>query len=119
MDDLLTDEIRAVRDSIIRFMQTEVVPKMDAVEASGVFPRDLVRKCGEAGFYTNEYGLRGAMLRAYDKMTGEEMGAVYMPAPQSGAPMTYMLGGRQYVVIAIGGGNYSAELIAFRLPGAI
>ena len=75
--------------------------------------------CGEAGFYTNEYGLRGAMLRAYDKTTGEEKGAVYMPAPQSGSPMTYMLKGRQYIVVAIGGSNYSAELIAFRLPGAV
>jgi len=74
--------------------------------------------CGEAGFYTNEYGVRGAMLRAYDKATGEERGAVYMPAPQSGSPMTYRLKGRQYIVLAIGGGNYSAELVAFRLPGA-
>ena len=73
--------------------------------------------CGEAGFYTNEYGVRGAMLRAYDKTSGEEKGAVYMPAPQSGSPMTYMLKGRQYIVVAIGGGNYSAELVAFRLPG--
>ncbi|WP_448664200.1 PQQ-binding-like beta-propeller repeat protein [Sphingomonas sp. CJ20] len=72
--------------------------------------------CGEAGFFTNEQGVRGAMLRAYDKSTGEEKGAVYMPAPQSGSPMTYMLGGRQYIVVAIGGGNYSGELLAFRLP---
>jgi len=57
------------------------------------------------------------MLRAYDKATGEEKGAVYMPAPQSGSPMTYMLNNRQYIVVAIGGGNYSAELVAFRLPG--
>jgi quinoprotein glucose dehydrogenase len=72
--------------------------------------------CGEAGFFTNPQGVRGAMLRAYDKATGEEKGAVYMPAPQSGSPMTYMLGGRQYLVVAIGGGNYSGELLAFRLP---
>jgi quinoprotein glucose dehydrogenase len=72
--------------------------------------------CGEAGFFTTPSGVRGAMLRAYDKASGEEKGAVYMPAPQSGSPMTYMLGGRQYIVLAIGGGNYPAELIAFRLP---
>jgi quinoprotein glucose dehydrogenase len=56
------------------------------------------------------------MLRAYDKMTGKEAGAVYMPAPQSGSPMTYMLNGEQYIVVAIGGGNYSGELVAFKLP---
>ena len=32
---------------------------------------------------------RGAMLRAYDKNTGQEVGTVFMPAPQSGTPMTY------------------------------
>ena len=37
------------------------------------------------------------MLRAYDKATGKEVGAVWMPAPQSGSPMTYMLNGKQYL----------------------
>jgi quinoprotein glucose dehydrogenase len=58
----------------------------------------------------------GALLHAYDKATGNEVGAVYMPAPQSGSPMTYMLDGRQYIVVAIGGGTFSSEYIAFRLP---
>ena len=70
---------------------------------------------GEGGFATTPSGQRGAMLRAYDKATGKEVGAVYMPAPQSGSPMTYMLNGKQYIVIAISGGNYSGELLAFRL----
>jgi len=71
---------------------------------------------GEGGLFTTPNGKRGAMLRAYDKATGQEAGAVYMPAPESGSPMTYMHNGRQYIVIAVSGGNYSAELIAFRLP---
>jgi len=60
---------------------------------------------------------RGALLRAYDKATGKDAGAVLMPAQQTGSPMTYMLNGKQYIVIAIGGQNYPAELMAFRLPG--
>lgn len=72
--------------------------------------------CGEPGVFTTPSGERGAMLRAYDKSTGEEVGEVYMPAPSTGAPMTYMLNGVQYIVIAVGGGNYTAEMIAFRLP---
>ena len=71
---------------------------------------------GEGGYYTNPQGIRGANLRAYDKATGKDVGAVYMPAPQSGSPMTYMLNGKQYIVVAISGGNYSGELLAFRLP---
>ncbi len=59
---------------------------------------------------------RGAMLRAYDKATGKEVGAVLMPAPQTGSPMTYMLNGKQYLVVAVSGGAYSGEYIAFTLP---
>ena len=54
--------------------------------------------------------------RGARRATGQDAGSVYMPAPQSGSPMTYMLGGAQYIVLAIGGGNYPAELMAFRLP---
>jgi len=59
---------------------------------------------------------RGAMLRAYDKSTGRQVGAVFLPAPQSGSPMTYMAQGRQYIIVAVSGGPYSGEYIAFRLP---
>jgi quinoprotein glucose dehydrogenase len=72
---------------------------------------------GEGGVFTTPSGQRGAMLRAYSKTDGKEVGAVYMPAPESGSPMTYMLNGKQFIVIAISGGNYSGELLAFRLPG--
>jgi quinoprotein glucose dehydrogenase len=59
---------------------------------------------------------RGAMLRAYDKATGREVGAVPIPAGQSGSPMTYSVNGRQYLVVAVSGGNYSGEYIAFSVP---
>ena len=71
---------------------------------------------GEPGTFTLPDGRQGAMLRAYDKATGKEKGAVYMPTGQTGTPMTYMLGGKQYIVIAIAAANYPAELVAFRLP---
>jgi quinoprotein glucose dehydrogenase len=73
---------------------------------------------GEPGFGPTPSGQRGAMLRAYDKATGKEVGAVYMPAPQGGSPMSYMLNGRQYIVVAVSGPGYSGELIAFRLPAS-
>ena len=71
---------------------------------------------GEAGVVTMPNGRRGAMLRAYDKASGKEVGAVYMPAGQSGSPMTYMLNGNQYIVVSISGGGYTGEIVAFRLP---
>ncbi len=71
---------------------------------------------GDAQITTPPGRPRGAMLRAYDKTTGQEVGAVWMPAPQTGSPMTYMVDGKQYVVVAVGGGNYSGEYLAFSLP---
>jgi quinoprotein glucose dehydrogenase len=62
---------------------------------------------------------RGAMLRAYDKQTGKEVGAVWMPAQQSGSPMTYLASGRQHIVVAVSGGNYSGEYISFRVPEGV
>ncbi len=59
---------------------------------------------------------RGAMMRAYDKATGKEVGAVWMPAPVSGSPMTYSWQGKQYIIIAVSGGTYSGEYLAFALP---
>ena len=71
---------------------------------------------GEPGVFTTPSGRRGAMLRAYNKATGAEVGAVYLPAPQTGSPMTYMLDGRQFLVVAVSGGGHFGELIAFTLP---
>jgi len=73
---------------------------------------------GDSQVTTTASHPRGAMLRAYDKATGKEVGAVWMPAPQSGSPMTYAVGGKQYIVIAISGGPYSGEYLAFSLPEA-
>ncbi|HLH44637.1 MAG TPA: PQQ-binding-like beta-propeller repeat protein [Bryobacteraceae bacterium] len=74
---------------------------------------------GEKGVVTLADGRKGAMLRAYDKATGQDAGAVYMPAPATGGPMTYMVNGAQYIVIAVGGninGRPQAQFMAFRLP---
>jgi len=56
------------------------------------------------------------MLRAYNKQTGEQVGEVLMPAPISGSPMTFSVDGRQYIIVAVSGGNYTGEYIAFALP---
>jgi quinoprotein glucose dehydrogenase len=83
----------------------------------GVLVTKTLVIAGEGGFNTTPSG-RGAMLRAYNKATGEEVGAVYIPAPQTGSPMTYLLNGQQYVTVSISGPGYSGELLVFRLPKA-
>ena len=55
---------------------------------------------GDAQLTTTPEHPRGAMLRGYDKTTGKEVGAIFMAAPQSGSPMTYLADGQQYIVCA-------------------
>ena len=94
------------------------IPKTGQAQTSGVGV--LVTKTlaimGDPTMTTTPEHPRGAMLRAYDKATGRQVGAVLMPAPQSGSPMTYMVDGKQYIVVAVSGGSYSGEYIAFSLP---
>ena len=92
------------------------IPRTGRQGRIGTLTTKTLLIAGEGGFFTLPDGRRGAMLRAYDKATGQERGAVYMPAPQTGSPMTYMVDGQQYIVVSIGGGNYSSELLALRLP---
>jgi quinoprotein glucose dehydrogenase len=94
------------------------IPKTGQAGTSGVgllVTKTLVIM-GDPQVTTTPEHPRGAMLRAYNKSTGEQVGALWMPAPQSGSPMTYMLDGKQYVIVAVGGGNYSGEYLAFSLP---
>jgi quinoprotein glucose dehydrogenase len=70
---------------------------------------------GEGGVHTNAAGRRVALLRAYDKLTGADVGAVEMPNRQTGSPMSYQIDGKQYIVLAVSG-NDGAELLAFALP---
>ena len=81
----------------------------------GVLTTKTLVIAGEGGFVVEPNGQRGAMLRAYDKATGKDAGAVYMPAPQTGSPMTYTVNGKQYIAVAIGGNGFGAEMIAYRL----
>jgi quinoprotein glucose dehydrogenase len=92
------------------------IPRTGQNGNTGVVVTKTLVIAGEPRVTTTSTGARGAMLRAYDKSDGHEVGAVYMPAPQSGSPMTYMHNGKQYIIVAISGGNYPGELLAFRLP---
>ncbi len=81
----------------------------------GVLTTKTLLIAGEGGVHTNEAGRRVALLRAYDKVTGADVGAVEMPAKQTGSPMSYRVDGKQYIVLAVSG-NDGAELLAYALP---
>ncbi|HLH00178.1 MAG TPA: PQQ-binding-like beta-propeller repeat protein [Bryobacteraceae bacterium] len=92
------------------------IPNTGQLGSVGVLITKTLLIVGDSQLTTTAQHPRGAMLRAYDKATGKEVGSVWMPAPQSGSPMTYMVDGKQYVVVAISGGAYSGEYVAFALP---
>jgi quinoprotein glucose dehydrogenase len=94
------------------------IPKTGQVATGGIglmVTKTLV-VMGDPQLTTTPEHPRGAMLRAYEKTAGKEVGAVWMVAPQSGSPMTYLADGKQYIVVAISGGAYSGEYVAFSLP---
>ncbi len=92
------------------------IPRTGRTGRIGTLVTKTLLIAGEGGFNTLPSGQRGALLRAYDKATGADAGAVPMPAPQTGSPMTYMVNGKQYIAVAIAGPSFPAELIVFRLP---
>jgi quinoprotein glucose dehydrogenase len=92
------------------------IPKTGQGGSVGVLVTKTLVIAGDPLVTTTPDHPRGAMMRAYDKRTGREVGAVWMPAPVSGSPMTYSIEGRQFIVIAVSGGNYSGEYLAFALP---
>ena len=94
------------------------LPRMGRQGRIGTLTTKTLVIAGEGGTIMEPNGQRGAMLRAYDKATGKDAGAVFMPAPQTGSPMTYMLNGRQYITVAISGPGTPAQYLTFRLPAS-
>jgi len=101
------------------------VPMTGRVNRGGLVVTPTLVIAGDYGFDGGYLRYRGStpdgpggLLKGYDKATGEIVGSVYMPAPQTGAPMTYMHEGRQYIVLPIAEPGFGSELIAFALPEA-
>jgi quinoprotein glucose dehydrogenase len=86
----------------------------------GVRPSPLLTKTllflGESGALSGDPG--GRMFRAYDKASGATVAEIELPSKATGAPMTYMYEGRQYIVVAVATREHPGELIALALPDA-
>jgi len=89
------------------------IPRTGRIGPIGTLTTKTLVISGESGFTTLPSGQRGATLYAYDKATGKELANLFMPAPQTGSPMTYMLNGKQYLIISISGAGFPAEIIAY------
>jgi quinoprotein glucose dehydrogenase len=92
------------------------LPRTGRPERAGLLVTRTLLFAGEGGGLFGMFGGGGNKLRAYDKKTGEILAEIELPANQTGVPMTYMLNGVQYIVVAVGAIAHPAELVALRLP---
>ena len=105
------------RARTIRRSRASRFPETGRIGPIGTLTTKTLVISGESGFSTIAVGRtrRDAVrLRQGHRRGGGRH--VFMPAPQTGTPMTYMLNGKQYLVVAVGGGNYPAEFLAYALP---
>ena len=104
----------AVRDNPL--LKGMTIPKTGQPGNVGVLITKTLVIAGDPQFTAPPGRARGAMLRAYNKDTGAQVGEVLLPAPIVGHPMTYSLNGKQYIVVGVSGGNYRGEFISLALP---
>jgi hypothetical protein len=58
----------------------------------------------------------GELFRALDKATGTVVSEIELPGGTSGAPMTHMAGGKQFIVVAVGWKGMPGEPVTLALP---
>jgi quinoprotein glucose dehydrogenase len=88
--------------------------KMGNLGRPGALVTKTLMFCGESG------GLRGdpgePIFRAFDKATGKIVWEMELPSKPTAPPMTYTLGDKQYIVVAIGTKDFASEFVALALP---
>ena len=89
------------------------LPRTGRYEHVGLLVTRTLLFAGEgSGLFAVPPGSGGPMFRAHDKKTGDIVSEFKLPANQSGIPMTYLAGGNQYIVVAVGAVGTPAEFVA-------
>ena len=91
------------------------IPRTGSEGKVGVLVTKTLVIAGDGTATTGADGRKGAWLRAYDKASGKELGAVWMPARVTGSPMTYAVGGTQYIAVPISGPGVPGQMLTFKL----
>ncbi len=93
------------------------IPRTGKPERSGILVTKTLVFAGEGGgLFATPTWAGGPMFYAYDKQTGETVWEFELPKNQSGVPMTYLVDGKQYIVMAMSARGEPAELVALTLP---
>ena len=98
-------------------LQGIALPRTGHQERGGIMVTKTLLFAGEgAGLFAVPKQDGGRILRAHDKRTGEIVSEFELPARQTGGPMTYMVNGRQYILVAVAAPDHPAEFVALTLP---
>ncbi len=93
------------------------LPRTGHDDRAGLLVTKTLLFAGEgAGMFVATEG--GTKFRAHDKPTGEILWEGDLGLRQTGIPMTYAIGGRQYIVVPAGAPGKAGELIALTLAEA-
>lgn len=91
------------------------IPRTGLPDRVGLLVTKSLLFAGEgAGLYGSDGG-GGNKFRTHDKVTGEIVSEITLPANQAGIPMTYSINGKQYIVVAVGAVGHPGELVALSL----
>ena len=91
------------------------MPRTGSPDRVGLLVTKTLLFAGEgSGLYAADGG-GGNKFRSHDKVTGEIISTIELPANQCGIPMTYSINGKQYIVIAVGAVGHPGELVALSL----
>ena len=89
------------------------LPPLGNPNAAGVLVTRSLLFAGDRG---EAQSGSASFLRAYDKASGETLWEAKLPGRHhNAAPMTYLAGGEQWIVVGVGGAAEPARLAAFRL----
>jgi quinoprotein glucose dehydrogenase len=92
-------------------------PLGEAVPSAAIATKTLLFVTeGDKGTPRSPVNVGGTKFKALDKATGAKLWEIDLGAGANGTPMTYSHEGKQYVVVAIGGADHPAELVALALP---
>ncbi|MDP7478258.1 MAG: PQQ-binding-like beta-propeller repeat protein [Vicinamibacterales bacterium] len=88
------------------------------INAGGPLVTKTLLLVNSGGRYVEDQAEGARSITAYHKDTGDYLGSFMLPSVPYGNPMTYLHEGKQYLVVAVGGGGGVAapELIALTLP---
>ena len=92
------------------------IPRTGRADEGGIVVTKTLAFAGQGCGLFRGGGGGGPMFYAYDKMTGAVVHELQLPASTCANPMTYMVNGKQYIVVAIGAQGFPAELVALSLP---